>query len=754
MVRSQERKVCAAACALVTWLSFASAAVAQAPDPPWRFPDAPVRAVFTPPVGQSCCLVQLPALLTNGVPVGRVAAEVGGAPRPVRVVTTNGASLNLLVDCAGLPANAVVALYAVTNGGVIVPDAAFAHPQPVAVAVQRSGAHEAPPTWEEMRFMVARTAADRRVTFLTNDLQSIQSRAEGGRNWHEGGWQRPFYVARLSGWLLVKQAGSYRLALESSLPSYLLMNGALAAQNARPPRPGWQTGEVLTLAAGLNRWEIMQVCENEIAVRAGWIAPGGDGQVVPWPREALLTGAGPVAARIERQGALLHAGADYHMEPGYAFQGVPVTFTPVSLRSLHAVRDGAQTVTCHWRSRGALLGSAPEWRHVFTGSDAQPIELEVVSSTGQRATASLTLELPAEVSAEYRLASRLWGVPAICYDDDPVQPEIHFRGTTPVQLPLEVEALVVDAGGRTNRIASTLALAQGWGRLPLPCGDAREFGSIRWFVRHAGVEVNRGAVNFWRQPFERLPADWDGDLLSDGGENCILAPRRASSGHPLPFRGLRPGQRLAVLDGFLTPLTGNGGGDGAVFDRGLLSDLQIFGGQAQGLTASNVVYRRVTFESLGAPLRTRCPGRLAPLARLSLLLPADTVAIAPNMFGAAGGENMEDFERRLAALVGLLHDAARCQVVLITPPPGLIPCATIEPSDAGADPMRPFAEAVVRVADAYGVTVADFYTMCYTRPAAVPVRDGYLTDEGRALAAETLARTLAGGRSRVKNGNR
>jgi hypothetical protein len=60
--------------------------------------------------------------------------------------------------------------------------------------------------------------------------------------------------------------------------------------------------------------------------------------------------------------------------------------------------------------------------------------------------------------------------------------------------------------------------------------------------------------------------------------------------------------------------------------------------------------------------------------------------------------------------------------------------------------MRPYAEAVLRVADAMGITVADFYTMCHTREATLAVADGAITPDGRRLAAETLARTLVGGR--------
>ena len=123
-------------------------------------------------------------------------------------------------------------------------------------------------------------------------------------------------------------------------------------------------------------------------------------------------------------------------------------------------------------------------------------------------------------------------------------------------------------------------------------------------------------------------------------------------------------------------------------------------------------------------------------------------AVRPDdaLHGPAAGETLDDFERRLAALAGLLRDALPAQVVLMTPPPGLLPAEMLPTAQPGGDPMRPHAEAVLRVADALGITVADFYTMCRTREATPAVVDGALTDVGRRLAAESLARTLASGR--------
>lgn len=713
---------------------------AQAPEPPWRLPEAPLRAVFTVPPEQRFCLVRMPAMLTNGIPVSQVKAFFAAAPRPVRVAAVGKEALDLLVNCSGLPANATVALYAMTNGPAIVPDTSFVDPRPVTVVVQRGGVSEAPPTWEEMRFMTARPV-DQRVSFLAEGLQPIHSREQGARNWYQGGWKRPIYVARLSGLLLVDKGGSYRLAVSSRKPSYLLLDGILVAQNPRPQaHQQWVRGEPLLLTPGLHEFEILNLCDREIDAQAGWSLPDGN-EVFPIPQAALLTGVGPVAARLERLGAVLHAGADYRLEPGYTFHGVPTPFTPVTLRSLHASWEGAREVTCNWRLRGQLLGSGPTWRHIFTGGGTQPVELGVVNAAGQSAGATLDVAIPADTALEYRLAARLFGVPAICYDDDPVRPEIHLRGTTPEDMALEIEATVSAADGRESTFAGELKLVKSWGRLVLPVGCARDYGAIRWRVAHAGVTVDGGRVLFRRQPFATLPDDLDGDLLKDGADACVLVPRRASSGHPAPFPGVRGGQRVVLLDGFLAPPGRCGPDDAAAFDRQFIADLQLFGGRLLGLTTNAVRFRRVSFDSLGDSLRTRSLDRLAPLASLDLLLPADTIAVAPDFGGLASGESLEDFERRLAALAGLLREAARCQVVLITPPPGLDTGATPTPA-AEMDAMRPYAEAVVRVADAYGLTVADFYTMCHTRPATQAVAGGVLTETGRALAAETLARTL------------
>ena len=85
---------------------------------------------------------------------------------------------------------------------------------------------------------------------------------------------------------------------------------------------------------------------------------------------------------------------------------------------------------------------------------------------------------------------------------------------------------------------------------------------------------------------------------------------------------------------------------------------------------------------------------------------AGTVVLAPEIRGLSAGEDLGAFERRLAVVAGLLSEALGCNLVLVTPPPDMA---------GGAADMRDYAAVIHRVADAYGLRVADIYTLARTR---------------------------------------
>jgi dihydrodipicolinate synthase/N-acetylneuraminate lyase len=71
---------------------------------------------------------------------------------------------------------------------------------------------------------------------------------------------------------------------------------------------------------------------------------------------------------------------------------------------------------------------------------------------------------------------------------------------------------------------------------------------------------------------------------------------------------------------------------------------------------------------------------------------------APDLRGPDEAEQLPGFERRAAAAASYLHATLGYDVLLVTPPSGLLPDA------------REYAAAIYRVADATGLRVLDLYS--------------------------------------------
>ncbi len=707
---------------------------AQAPQPPWRFADASARLVFAAPTGSDYALVRLPAQLPDGACVGqvRVASESGERPSRVLAVGTN--ELNLLVGCVGLAPGTPVAVYALTNGSLPRVDATFVDPLPVDVTVQRAGGHDAPPSWQDMYFLAHRQAAEQ-VAFRLPGFVPFESQSPAA--WYKGGWERPTYVAQLRSWLVVTEPGEYVFALTGRTVAYLLVNGRLWVEQARDQKEDWTVGEPVLLGAGLHRLEVYTICEKHLRAQVGW-RPPGQTTIESLPANRLATGADPVPGRWERLGQVVHAAAAWKLGPAYRFQGLATYFTPVQFDSLHAAWEGVEQVSCTWSSRGRPLGEGATVRTVLAETGLIPVTLRVRTALGMQASAELLVDVPARVAREYRVAGRLTGMPSVCYEDDPVRPEIQVRSTVPPEVELQVQAERVLIDGSVQTVREPVNLQQTWGRLSLPAGFALDLAAVHWQVRHADAVVASGRVRLVRPPFDRLPTGLDGDLLLAGEDVCVLVPRQGSHGDPASLPALRAGARLVVLDGFLCGAAG-AAETGSEFDAGLLENVRIRAARPGQNDALQLRYQRISYATLMAPLSSQVFDRLAPLARLSELRGADVVVVAPDLGGVDAGEPGGDFERRLAALVTLIGDGVGARVVLVTPPPGLVRLADV------ADPSRLYAESIVRVADACGASVADVYSLCRARAAATDAPAGSLPPAWQALAAEAIAHTLTGG---------
>ncbi len=296
----------------------------------------------------------------------------------------------------------------------------------------------------------------------------------------------------------------------------------------------------------------------------------------------------------------------------------------------------------------------------------------------------------------YRAAdARLAGVPPFCFADDAVRPEIHVRSNVAkvevaVALRLRPEAAARNDGVDILATTSTVALVKGWGRVELPEWRAADCERIDWLVRDGKDELARGTAKFIAPPFGEVPDGSYGDALTCGGTNCIFVARRYG-------RMTAPAAPQRAR------------GEGAVFVDG-------FGGTASNLLS--VALDRA-MEGNAPPLERTVDARELVTADAALFAPSDlaavlslldevrsgTVVLAPEIWGVAVGEDLGVFERRLAAVAGLLAEARGCELVLVTPPPEMA---------GGAADMRDYAAVIHRVADAYGLRVADVYTLSRT----------------------------------------
>ncbi len=296
----------------------------------------------------------------------------------------------------------------------------------------------------------------------------------------------------------------------------------------------------------------------------------------------------------------------------------------------------------------------------------------------------------------YRAAdARLAGVPSFCFAEDAVRPEIHVRSNVAkvevaVALRLRPEAAARNDGVDVLATTSTVALVKGWGRVELPEWRAADCERIDWLVRDGKDELARGTAKFIAPPFDEMPDGVYGDALTQGGTNCIFMARRYGR-MTAPFAPRRAqGKGAVFIDGF-------GGAASNLLSVALDRAME---GNAPSLERTVNVCGLVTAdEALFAPSDL--------VAVLSLLdeVRSGTVVLAPEIRGLAVGEDLGAFERRLAAVAGLLTEARGCELVLVTPPPEMA---------GGAANMRDYAAVIHRVADAYGLRVADVYTLSRT----------------------------------------
>ncbi len=724
-----------AAVALSLGVAWADAAAVE-----WRESGAKSRLALQLREAAPVAVVEWPRTLLDSKSGAQFSAYYDGEARGVRVADTSDEGYTLLVDTRGVAAGSEMTLYA---GAGTMKDTAVVDPLPVAVAIHQAGAFEAPPSWEEMRFM-ATEPPEGAVEFRLDTIRGFTNEDEDVTKWYRASWKRPSYVAKLSGRLIVAEAGEYSLGVRSGQPCYLTLNGSLVAADTSLRRASeeWSGGAPLRLEKGLHDFTVLVVCEKTVSVEMGWRKPGG-GAYERIGSESLFPDRRPLAYRVEHRDAEINTGISYELGAPYGFWGSEVVFTPLTLEALTkgAAPSAGDVLETRWSAAGALLGMGATVKLVATNRAALPVELVVAAKDGGRAQAELEIKLPGEFRRQYRVAAELVGVPAVAFEDDPAEPEVHLRGNSPESLPLTITAWVTDRRGVEESFFKVVRLKRGWTRYKLPSYHMRDLERIRWSVLHAGVEVERGELQIGREPFTVLPTATDGSYLEIEDALAALVVPRASRSGAEAVSGLESGAKVMILDGFLEENAAvvNGAGEGlaARLERALAPSAD-----SPGEASASIEVRRVASGAVSDGAQRRTLGEMDLLAGLAELDPADLAVVAPDFRLLTRNSELSTFERNLTALVSLLERGVAARVVLLTPLPGQL---VFEIDGEARDLTPEYAEVVMRVADVMGLRVADLYTQWHTRGQGSPLEGGRLTSAAMEMVVEVLSRELAGG---------
>ena len=737
----------------------------------WQIKEAPFRAVFRSDDKRQAT-VELPAKGPDGTPLHGVAAFANDSPLPAKPIAWNEKALTVIVDTSSVDTKGTeISLYALpspSSEGPGFTDDDFVH-----FRITQTGVFEAPPMVDDMLAMARCRPRNKVFEFDVPSVGYIKSGKNGKKNnWYRWGWQNYTYLAEYSGLLNVPESGDYQffVAERASGPVYLFIGDQVVINHPhrgmpptadRPKRtqnqPGrnggsipapapalgaWIPGEKLHLDKGVVAYRVLTFAKRFCEVTLGWIPPSANAESEPEeiPEDAWAASFPPRAARIDRRDEpRLSTASDLTTEEelSYQFENNGTIFLPISFQSLHPrispTGSQAYSPACTW----TLLGEEGAPSQSFDGDDREAIATKasrhagnprlrlLVQDTATRSSvrAETEIRFPERAALLYRVSAKLNGVPPFCYGEDTLQPELVIRTTLPEGKTFLLRATLHHRlpGREPISMEKEVVPSENWGRLPLPACRVADLSFIEWEVLHAGRVLASGKTNFEHAPFKHAPDDSLSDFLLYGGSPISFVPRRTRAGASSHCITLPQQAKIALLDGFAAPMGG--------FGKDALDRFS----NALGGTASIQRYTIGGFlQDKGLATSRR---GLALAASLSTIGKPDLLVLAPDFSEIANGAPIEEFERHLAALTGLACEALDIPTILMTPPPGLLASASLETTPA----MRPFAEAVYRVADAYGVPVADLYSLCRTRNATATAPNGSLTEEGAELAGKAVA---------------
>lgn len=687
------------------------------PKPVWNVPEAPCR-LMVEKEQDDFFLVQIPAFV-SAKPVSAVRVFESANEVAVRVVWTDTNAVTVLIDARGARHAQSVKIYPVPGDKPVVAGASpLIDPTPLRGCARRTAGMDFPATLADVKTL--ETRCDTKPEWFTvEDFNKLGSTFKG---WFKGDWTRKSHLVDLQTWLFVPSDGKYLFGLAGVAPAWLLLDGAsVLIHPAGQPYDAWTAGGELPLKAGLRRLQVRTVCRQEIDTGVAWKRVGEQGVAT---NVVMVTGGDLRVGRWEWRERRVHPFATAVSGKAYRFTGVNDVFVPFTLKD--ETSCWGTNFMVRWEIGNRKVGEG-ESVAVTLHSSELPARLGVRAraATGEEGVYETQLSYEGPVWSEYEISSRVTGVPAACYADDRVQPIIRIRTSADDGLVYELASEIVWTTGKSDSRVDALTTDKGWARVYLSEFEAGGVSRVIWTLRHAGMEISHGRAEFMREPFAALPDTVSGESLKAGDSFVVLVASKASRGDPAAPRAVEGTNAVVFLDGF------------------------VYGASpAGGRRPPN--WRVVDMQAIEQDEASSGMSLLLPFVALRDLLPASAIVLAPSFLGVSREGGTADFERRLAALTGLLSGPAcgRPRVLLVVPPAFDVlsgcGCVAGDTPCMHAAAARKYAETVVRVADSHGVETVDLFTAFRTAGKDSPlVRNGALTAEGVSLAESLIEKKLA-----------
>lgn len=665
----------------------------------WRTPGAKLRARVVNRDEGRFCRVELPARLPDGRPVAQVMAVSGASRIPHRIAWRDDKSLDVWLDLAAGDDRHGIHLYGIPGDSPVAPAASiFSAERPVSVSVWRQRGLDRASTWD-MMLWAREQFGDPVISFNLPVFADVDG-SSGDHTWLRRQGANPFHLFRLAAAMRVEEPRSGRFAVQSSKPTVVRLDGSMGADWTGGERHGdWHLGDPVRFNPGLRTIEVFQSGHN-ISLRLG-IWWEGDDQPTIIENRHLLPDLAPAETIIEHVDQLLHPYMHIGYLNPYKFSSRATVFHPIELtdRSRSALGEVRQV---QWGQAGEVWGRGKVLRHILPDSSPPYVESRVTDSLGFSRCHTGAVSFAALPAREFLVGAEWSNLPAMAWPDDRIMPVLRVQTTAPDDMPLEVEFYLTTTFGKTRHWREKANRSQGVGLVTVPEIAIADLASLSATIRHARVEIKRLDVQCVHPPFRRLPDKVSGNaIIGPDGSQWILSPRRRPRKQQ-PVLPVVSGRRLLWIEEpwpSPDPVAAEAARNDIIHRLEPMLEaesLEIFCLDGDGKDTDGV-YELIR----PLPDLSRFAGR-----HVAVLAIAEAAAIRK--------VPVEQFERKLGAVIGLLQEVVGLELVPATP----LPFGDPEQS-------RPYAMAVHRVADAYGLPVLDRFTFVLTHPGDQPLLSGH-----------------------------